>query len=219
VTTTINSSVIEGGGTLPKDININSVVYLDASGNDGKTFEWEFVALPESSAAVIRNPNSSTTRVGPLDKKGVYQIKLTIDRNAATQKVKTLALNVPGQKSILPIAGEPAYDTGGRVRNFSFELPGALAGYAEGWDTRDDAGILNSFAGIVRGRCTPTNFQLDSGNYAMVLGDDIGGSIPNTTGAGGGDIPDISRGDVFAVTQEIDLTDVDVLNVEIKFDV
>lgn len=202
----VNTSIAQGGGTLPKDLDLNSIILLDGSTNEGNAFEWEMVSKPENSMAIIQSPITATTKVGPLDLVGVYQLRLWVNRNMYGQSSKTVTLNVPDVVSPLPLPGDPLFDTGGRIRNFSFELPGPLAGLAAWWSLRDDANILDSAqAGVSRGRCTPTNFAAPSGDYAMVLGDDAG------------DEADFSTGEEFSVSQDVDFTNMNILELQLKF--
>jgi hypothetical protein len=170
----IDPYIVEGGGTLNKGLTVDSVVLFDASLNEGSNFQWEILSKPEDSMALIQAPIETRTRFGPLDQVGVYQVRLWIDRETDNQRSKTVTISVPGTVSPVPLPGEPLFEAGGgRVRNWSFELPGLYPGRADGWQINDEAGILNSQAGITRGRCIPTNFNPESGQYAMVLGDDI----------------------------------------------
>ena len=201
-----HESIAKGGGTLPKDLDLDSVVLLDASNNDGNAFEWEMLSKPENSLALLQSPILSITRLGPLDVVGVYLVKLWINRNQHNQQTRTLVLNAPAAISPLPLPEDPLFDSGGRVRNFSFELPGPLAGWAAYWTLVDDADILDSpRAGVSRGRCEPTNFQTSSGDHAMVLGDDKSSETP------------FLIGEEFSVSQEIDFTNMNILEITLKF--
>jgi len=180
---------------------------LDASNNDGQSFEWEIVSKPKTSKAVIQSHMTSISIVGPLDVVGVYCIRLWINHNEYNQKNKTISLNVPGKISLAPFPDDPLFDSGGRVRNFSFELPGILAGYPANWDVVDDAGLLNSIrAGLTRGRCIPNKFSTVSGKYVMVLGDDE--EFTDN---------EMAVGDEFSIVQEIDFTNMNILEVTLKF--
>ena len=79
--TVINSTIARGSGTLPKEISKDALVYLDASVNVGRAFEWETLSKPKTSKAVFSSPILATTKFGPLDVYGVYLIKLWINRN------------------------------------------------------------------------------------------------------------------------------------------
>lgn len=201
---TVATSILSGSGTLPKDLFIGAQVLLDASGTTATSYDWEILSKPETSSAYLTSPNLVRTVI-TLDKQGVYQIRLVADREEPSRQTKILSLNSVGSRSTLPVAGEPLFSTGGRVRDFSFELPGALEGWAANWVTTDDADILDTGAGITRGRIIPTNFEVTSGKYAMCLGDDIGNS--NFFGIG----------DIFSVEQDIDFTNMHVLKLQIKF--
>ena len=200
---TINSSIARGSGTLPKEISKDALVYLDASANAGRMFEWETISKPETSKAVFNSPITKTTKFGPLDNYGVYLLKLWIDRNQHDQKTKTLALNVPKTVSG-NIPTTPDFKAGSIVRNRDFSTGGILPGWAAWWTIEDDAGLLDNYAGESRGRCIPQNYD-SNGNYVMVLGDDLGRDSP------------IDVGDVFSVSQEIDLTGITTLTINLKF--
>lgn len=200
----INTQIARGSGTLPKEISKDALVYLDASANVGRAFEWETISKPETSNAVFSSPILATTKFGPLDAYGVYLVKLWINRNQHDQKTKTLALNVPETVSG-NVPTTPAFKAGSIIRNRDFDTGGPLPGYAAWWTIEDDAGLLNSVhAGVSRGRCIPQNYDSD-GAYVMVLGDDLGTDSP------------MDVGDVFSVSQEIDLTNINTLTVNLKF--
>lgn len=201
----LTKTIIKGSGTLPKDIARNSVIYLDASSTTATTFEWEFISKPEDSFAVFSSPISSRTRVGTLDKTGVYYIKLVVDRNMSSEQQKAFALSVPVSTAVAPNPPTPQFSfSGGLVDNGSFELPGPLDGWAASWTLRDDSDVLATRAGTTRGRCIPTNFNT-RGTYAFVLGDDIGGTV------------DADVGDVFEISQSLDFTNATRLTMVIKF--
>lgn len=200
----INSKIVEGVGTPPKEVGINSWIFLDASSNSGSTFEWDIVSCPESSSPVLTSPVTSTTKFGRLDKVGVYQLRLWINRNMYGQRSKTISLNVPGEISPQPLPNDPTFYKGGAVRNGNFELQGILPGWALLWTTVDTEGLLDEHAGITRGRCIPTNFT-PTDRYAMCLGDDIG--LDDTFDVGG----------EFSIEQEIDFTNAQQLTLTLKF--
>lgn len=201
--TIINTQIARGSGTLPKDISKDALVYLDASVNAGRVFEWETLSKPGTSRAVFSSPISSATKFGPLDTYGVYLVKLWINRNQYDQKVKTLALNVPETVSgNTPVT--PKFKSGSIVRNRDFDTGEALPGFAAWWTIEDDADLLANYAGESRGRCIPQNYDSD-GEYVMVLGDDLGRDSP------------MAVGDVFSVSQEIDLTNINTLTINLKF--
>lgn len=199
----INTSIARGGGTLPKDISKNALVYLDASDNAGRAFEWETLSKPETSKAVFSSPITSITKFGPLDVYGVYLVKLWINRNQYDQKIKTLALNVPRSVSgNVPVT--PEFKMGSVIRNRDFNTEGALSGFAAWWTVEDDAGLLNNHAGVSRGRCVPQNYD-SNGEYVMVLGDDLGTDSP------------MGVDDTISISQEIDFTNVNILTINLKF--
>lgn len=202
---TVSMSIVSGTGTLPKDVSIGSVLLLDASNNIGSKFSWSVLSKPDDSMAVLRSPISSSTKFGPLDQVGVYQIKVAVDEGESTYQQKMLAVSVPPSHGVQPIPPQPEFSGGGGlVRNGTFSLPGILPGWAAYWTIIDDADILSEHAGITRGRCIPTNFDSD-GSYVMCLGDDIG--LDHT----------VAKGDEFSVSQTVDFTNATVLRVSIKF--
>ena len=203
----IISNIASGGGTIPKEIEEDSTLTLDASNNTGQTFSWEMLSKPENSNAFISGPISRITKFGPFDTVGVYLVKLVINRDTPTQQIKILSFSVPGQASHLPSPEKPNFEySGGLIQNGSFEASGILPGWAAYWTVTDIAGMLDEFAGVTRGRCIPTNFQPPHGLYSMVLGDDIGTSIDT-----------ISDGDEFSVDQNVDLTNAETITLVLKF--
>jgi hypothetical protein len=147
----------------------------------------------------------SMTRYGLLDKYGVYLIKVTLDRQGINPRTGYYAINVP--RSVNPVPPTPEYlPQGGRVMNFSFELPGILAGLAAQWNLKDDGNILAQYAGVSRGRIKPVNYNPPRGEYTMCLGDDLGRSCST-----------IQLEDVFEVSQDIDLTGMTVLKLNLKY--
>lgn len=202
----ISTEIVSGAGALPKDVDIDSVIMLDASDNIGTvTFEWEVISKPEDSTSLFTDPISSTTRFGPLNTTGVYLLRLTTNRNLPSQQTKTVVISVPVDVVTPPDPPTPNFRHSGKlVRNGSFELPGPFDGWAAYWTVTDTAGVLNERAGITRGRCIPTNF-VPTNQYAFVLGDDIGGTV------------DSSVGEYFEVSQEIDFTNSKTLTITIQF--
>ena len=200
----IYSSISEGSGTTPKEIDIDSTVmlYTDSS---GEMFEWEVLSQPEETTSVIVNPVSYKTRFGPLDKNGVYVLQLWVDRNLHTQKTKTIALSVPATISVYnPHTLKTEYH--GRVKNGGFEIEGIADGLALFWDIIDTAGVLSyPYAGISRGRIEPANFT-PTEQYSMCLGDDQGI-----------DDPAFLVGDEFSISQEIDFTNTKQLTLRFKY--
>jgi len=201
---TIATSILTGTGTAPKNLGVGSEILLDASANTGTTYDWEILSKPKTSETYLKSPNMVRTAI-VVDTKGVYQIRLVIDRDEPYVQTGILSLNAPGAISVLPVSDAPVFSTGGRIRNFSFELPGVLAGWAANWLVQDDSSILASHAGTTRGRIIPTNFEVTSGKYAMCLGDDIGNS--NFFGID----------DIFSVEQDVDFTGMTILKLQIKF--
>jgi len=196
------SSIISGTGKAPKNIGVLAKVLLSAPDITVQAYEWDLLSAPENSNAVLSDPTISTPTI-ILDKIGVYLIRLIANRYEQTMKTSTIALNVPG--GISPMPPDPLFATGGRIRNFSFELPGIFPGWAHNWITRDDANVLSNGAGITRGRIIPANFNVNSGYYAMCLGDDDA-------------LPQYFRvGDIFSISQEVDFTDMHVLKFQFKF--
>lgn len=201
--TIINAQIVKGNGTVPKEISKNALIYLDASINVGRAFEWETLSKPETSKAVFASPILSATKFGPLDTYGVYLVKLWINRNQHDQKTKTLALNVPETVSG-NVPATPAFKSGSIIRNRDFDTGSPIPGYAAWWIIEDDAGLLDVYAGDSRGRCIPQNYD-SNGKYVMVLGDDLGRDSP------------MAVGDVFSVSQEVDFTNINTLTVSLKF--
>lgn len=201
----VNMTFVNGSGTLPKDVSVGSIVDLDASPNNASTYEWEFLSLPPASKAFIYTPIQAKTKIGPLDTPGVYHLRLCINRNIKL-RTKTITLSVPGDSGSIVTPPEPLFDTGGRVRNFSFELPGIFEGEAAYWDTIDDAPTLIAQAGTLRGRIAPANFNTTSGIYAFCLGDDLLSKC------------NFKIGEEFSISQDIDFTGMNILKFSIKYD-
>jgi hypothetical protein len=202
---TIRASILNGGGTLPKSAGLNAMVLLDVSSNQFDVVEWEVLSTPKNSSALIQSQMKSMTRYGLLDKYGVYLIKVTLDRQGINPRTGYYAINVP--RSVNPVPPTPEYlPQGGRVMNFSFELPGILAGLAAQWNLKDDGNILAQYAGVSRGRIKPVNYNPPRGEYTMCLGDDLGRSCST-----------IQLEDVFEVSQDIDLTGMTVLKLNLKY--
>ena len=201
----ITQNFVSGTGTIPKEIEVNSVIALDASSNNGTQFEWDFLSKPEESNARLYAPISAVTRIGPLDRVGSYLFQLWVDRGRPTQRTRSFSLSVPGEKSTAPAPTPPEFGQGGRVRNFSFELEGEYPGYAAYWDVEDSEGVLHSQGGILRGRIVPTNFIPTKGEYVFCLGDDIAGTA------------DFTVGGEFSISQRIDFTGINLLQMDLKF--
>lgn len=201
----IQLTFLEGSGTLPKQVALNSVVLCDASNLNGSTYQWIIESKPEGSSAYFANPTGTTTKLKNIDMTGVYNFYVISNQGAYNQKIAYSAISVPGSISPLPLPEEPIYDTGGRTRNFSFELPGLLPGYPNGWTIRDDADLLSNNAGTQRGRIMPVNFVMHSGKYVMCLGDDLQAAAS------------MLAGQEFSISQDIDLRDITTLKVELKF--
>lgn len=201
----VDINIIAGGGTAPKNVEVGSVIQLDASSNDGDTFEWALLSKPEGSTVLIESISSSSTRLTAIDIAGVYVLRLDVDKFGILPQSTIVSFNAPASISPRPTADDPLFDTGSGVLNFSFELPGPLPGYAAEWDVVDTAGVLASGAGITRGRIIPSNFTVTTGEYAMCLGTDASGRI----------YP--SDGEIFEVSQSVDLTGVALLATQIKY--
>ena len=200
----ITTTIIDGGGSLPKDVNRNSLLRLDASQNSAITYEWEMISWPKESTATLKNPISPQTLFGPLDKYGVYAIRGWLDRNEREQKSALVTFSVPRTKTGI-VASVPPFNINGRIRNGEFQLPGPLDGWAAFWSIVDEEDILATGAGTTRGRIQPVNFVPESGDYAMCLGDDENATV------------DFAPGSIFSVSQEVDFTDVNVLTLKLKF--
>lgn len=200
----ITPSIAEGSGTLPKGIDINSTITLSVPLSSGSFFEWEIITKPEESSSIILVPNSNMTKL-VLDKVGVYSIRAWVDKNAITQKIGTITLNVPGSNFPIPNPPQPDLMISGRVQNGTFELAGVSPGWALYWTISDTENILAYNAGVNRGRIQPANFTVTKGNYAMCLGDDINASY------------DFKVGGVFEVSQNIDFTGMKRLSLDLKF--
>lgn len=204
----IQLTLLQGTGTVPKNVGLNSLVLCDASGLSGGTYQWTMVSKPEGSDAYFNAPTLSITRLNTINKVGVYSFSVVTDQGAYNEKSAFMAISVPGSISPLPVPAEPTYDTGGsgtgRVRNFSFELPGLLPGHANSWTIHDDADILANFAGTQRGRIMPVNFVMHHGKYVMCLGDDLQNSA------------EMVVGQEFSISQDIDLRDITTLKIELK---
>jgi len=202
---TISATLVEGSGTAPKDVGLNSIILLDASANEGSSFAWAIISKPENATPSLDSPTQNSTRLRLLEYYGVYLVQLWIDTDLARPQTRTISIVVPQPISILPTAPDPIFDTGGRARNFAFSLPGVLAGYAADWAVEDDAGVLVQHAGTLRGRISPLNYTPTVGDSAFCLGDDIGGNVLTTDG------------DVFSISQEMNFTGIDTINIDIKF--
>lgn len=201
----IQLTMISGSGVLPKQVGLNAIILCDASNLNGNTYQWLLESKPETSTAYFSNPIGATTKLKNIDIEGVYNFYVISDQGAYNQKIVYSAISVPGSISPLPLPEEPLYDTGGRVRNFSFELPGLLPGYADSWTIKDDGNILDNYAGSQRGRIMPINFVMHSGKYVMCLGDDLQAAAT------------LTANQEFSISQDIDFRDISVLKVELKF--
>ena len=202
---TVITTIIEGGGTLPKNIDAGSYVRLDASVNNEDTYVWELLSKPQESATLVETPIASATKVGPLSQ-GSYQVRLTINASTPRPQIKMVSFSVPGVVSAESLADDPPFGGGGdRVNNYNFEMPGPLPGWALNWTIADTLGISQNRMGATRGRIVPTNFSPTGGLYAMALGDDIGANVPAVVG------------EVFEAYQEVDFTNVKELRVRIGY--
>lgn len=200
----ISSSIIEGFGTLPKDVGKGSTVLLGATGESATSYEWEILSSPKTAQAVLRNPVSAQTTIGPLGDYGVYTVKLWADRNRSTQKSAILSINVPATQTGI-VAPELTYNFTGRIRNGDFELPSAIPGEAAFWDVVDEENILGVSAGEARGRIAPDDFEPASGTYVFCLGDEnnaIYSFRPNK---------------IFSISQDVDFTGMSTLKLKFRF--
>jgi len=200
----INTHIASGDGEVPSKVRIGSTVRFVADGINTSDYWWEIISKPEKSSAYLTNMTSTSTNLVNIDRYGNYGIRLYTDRNTAFQKSRLANILVPNPNNIHVVPPEPLYDSGGRILNFSFELPGLIPGSALMWKIKDDAGLLSNFAGISRGRIVPTNFNITSGRHVMCLGDDVG----NTSNY----YPD----QIFSVSQQVDLTDMRIMTLQIK---
>jgi hypothetical protein len=201
----LTTTILSGGGTVPKDIDLGSVVQIDASSNSVDTYEWTILSKPTTSAVILEMVSGAATKVGPLDIAGVYVVKLETDKFGDDPQMQIVSLHVPASISPAPTAPDPLFDTGGNVRNYSFELPATQPGYADEWGVSDSAGVLDSEAGVYRGRIIPSDFTVTSGTHVMCLGSDVADTIS------------VSAGETFEVSQEVDLTRLSLLSIQIKF--
>jgi len=201
----ISTQLLHGSGTLP-EVSLGSIVGLSTEIASGSLVFWNLASKPDGSLAYLHSPSQASTRLQNLDICGVYLVELWVDFGTPQQQFRTTTVVVPPSVSPLPPPPEPLYDTGGRVRNFSFELAGVVPGEALYWDTLDVADLLAHYAGISRGRITPVNFTVTSGVYVMCLGDDVGNNS---------DV--LASGEVFSVSQVVDLTNVDTLTLQMKY--
>ena len=201
----ISASLMSGTGTPPKDIGAGSFVLLRSLVDTADMYTWELVSTPEASTARLENPIGSFTRLGPLSDSGVYLVYLYTNIGMYDQKLYTIALNVPGVISPRTLPDSPLFDTGGRVRNFSFELPGVSTGKAANWVTVDDANLLGTWGGTRSGRIVPIDFTVISGMYAMCLGDELA------------DTSTFLVDDTFSVSQDVDFTGINTLSIQIKY--
>lgn len=200
----VSASIAQGSGEVPKNVGLNSILLFDASSNPGTTFDWDLLSKPLESGLMLDVPNARAVRLGPIDKYGVYLVRLVIDRFLYNPQMTTVAINVPESISS-EVAPDPLFDTGGSIRNFSFELPGRYPGTAAYWETVDDNDLLQTYGGISRGLIVPQNFDPTSGEHVFCLGDDQ-------------EIPGFFRLNTeFSITQEVNLTNATFLTVDIRF--
>lgn len=200
----ISSSIVEGSGTLPKDVNRGSTVLLGATGASASTYEWELLSAPKTARAVLRSPVSQQTTLGPLGAYGVYVVRLWADRNRSSQSSAVLSLNVPATQTGV-VAPALTYNFTGRIRNGDFELPGASAGEAAFWDVLDEENVLSVDGGETRGRIIPDDFTPSSGQYVFCLGDEDNATFsfrPNR---------------IFSISQDVDFTGMSTLKLKFRF--
>jgi hypothetical protein len=201
----IQASIVEGSGELPDQVGRNAIVSLQATGVQANTYTWFLLSKPQNSGAYITDPNSSRTKITNLDTFGNYHVQVWSDKDTFEQKTRTFSILVPNPSNVNVLPPEPLYDSGGRVLNFSFEVEGLLPGEASNWLTNDEANILDSGGGTTRGRIAPTNFNVNSGRFVMCLGDDIGVS------------GSFEVGQVFEVSQQVDLRGINTLQFQTRF--
>lgn len=170
-------------------------------------YEWELLLAPKDSNAYLTIINQQSTKIGPLDKVGAYQIRAWINRGLTSQQSRVLVLSVPKtQTKYSPAAPNFDFPTTQRVRNANFELPGVLPGYALYWDIVDDANILSSGGGVTRGRIISPNFVATQ-IFCACLGDD-----QNVYAR-------LLPGEIFSISQDVDFTGMKNLICNIKFGV
>jgi hypothetical protein len=203
---TIIAERLNGTGTPPNELGIGSYVYLTAIPDRTiYAYFWEFVSIPSSSTCFIYSPTGVSTKVGPFDVTGTYQIKLSAYTDSVTYKSRTYSLCVVASANPAMPPDPQFQAAGGPIRNFSFSVPGDLPGYAYGWDVEDTAGVLSgASAGVSRGRIIPLTFVPTYGTYVFCLGDEY-----NATAT-------FAVGDVFSISQVIDFTDIDKLTINLK---
>lgn len=199
---------IHGDGSIPNSLRIGSICSLAISTGSVGTYEWEITTRPNGSNVYLSSPFEQTTKIGPFDKLGVYQIKAWFNRYASGTQTKIVAVSVAASPGALP--PEPEINSGGRVNNWSFEVAGSTPGSAKDWTLRDDAGIISgAAAGVTRGRIIPTNFAPTDGIYAFCLGDDLGVDVSKN-------LP-VYPGDVLSISQNIDFTRVKTLSIDLRY--
>jgi len=198
----IRTSIVFGSGVLPKNVGVGSTILFDASDFSGDLF-WELISKPQDSDVTLTNLKGAIARLVNLSY-GSYVVRLHIDIGTENYKSSIATVSVPKARGALPIPSEPSYGVGGRVRNFNFELPGILPGYAAMWDIIDDADVLDSNAGVSRGRIEPVNFSPVDGKHAFCLGDDLG--VP----------ADFLSSQIFSASQDVDFTNVNHLRLNLK---
>lgn len=201
----INLNLLSGTGSPPKDLGLNSFVSLVMSSDVAGIYEWELLLAPKDSNAYLSIINQQSTKIGPLDKMGAYQIRAWINRGLPSQQYRMISLSVP-KTHIKYSPALPNFDspTGSKVRNANFELPGVLPGYALYWDVVDDASILSSGGGVTRGRIISPNF-IATQIFCMCLGDD-----QNVYAR-------LLPGEIFGISQDVDFTNMKNLICGIKF--
>lgn len=104
----VTTTLVEGTGTLPKNLNTGAVVNLDVSEYSRESYLWEWISIPDGSTARIRQPTDNNTDIGPLDVVGVYNIKIWFNRTHTNEEAQTLSLAVPGAVSPIPLPPTPS---------------------------------------------------------------------------------------------------------------
>ena len=143
---------------------INSLVSLSNTGNGGElTYLWEFLDRPEGSSAAFSNDSIQSPSFTP-DVEGTYLIKLTVNRNEATERVNTVIAAVPQVRTNIriPAAGETREESTLRgwaeSVNRNFQLldqdradGGMLVGQADASMARGNVLRVSSVATILSG--------------------------------------------------------------------
>ena len=91
----IFANIISGNGIVPKNIGKDSFLALTLESDFGRKYDWDFLSIPEGSKVVFLSQNRQTTKFGPLDSYGVYQVKGWVDLGLPTEQSTTLSLSVP----------------------------------------------------------------------------------------------------------------------------